>query len=244
MKFRRNQRKEGINVFAYVYQDLKRDKIKTLFGIAGIIVSLFLLTMVGCLSDSLAFSYLDQATVESGSSDIQFSKISSQTDLNFDPYFPENIIEEKLKDIDTIDFFYPRIMYITSASFADPTLDNLMVTKKLFTYGIKTALEQNSGKMGNLWICENSEEYERTDEIFHGPIQNGSVILTKGAAKLFHIYAGDYISIQYTSDTKEYLVEAVVDQDLRFPRTASSIILFELQDAQQLFKQEGKVNYI
>ncbi len=244
MKFRRNQRKDGINVFAYVYQDLKRDKIKTLFGIAGIIVSLFLLTMVGCLSDSLAFSYLDQATVESGSSDIQFSKISSQTDLNFDPYFPENIIEEKLKDIDTIDFFYPRIMYITSASFADPTLDNLIVTKKLFTYGIKTELEQNSGKMGNLWICENNEEYERTDEIFHGPIQNGSVILTKGAAKLFHIYAGDYISIQYTSDTKEYLVEAVVDQDLRFPRTASSLILFELQDAQQLFKQEGKVNYV
>ncbi|MHA1562011.1 MAG: ABC transporter permease [Promethearchaeota archaeon] len=244
MKFRRNQRKEGINVFAYAYQDLKRDKIKTLFGIAGIIVSLFLLTMVGCLSDSLAFSYLDQATVESGSSDIQFSKISSQTDLNFDPYFPENIIEEKLKDIDTIDYFYPRIMYITSASFPDPTLDNLIVTKKLFTYGINTALEQNSGKMGNLWICENNEEYERSDEIFHGPIQNGSVILTKGAAKLFHIYAGDYISIQYTSETKDYLVEAVVDQDLRFPRTTSSLIIFELQDAQQLFKQEGKVNYV
>ena len=244
MKFRKNKGNKGISVFAYAFQDLKRDKIKTIFGIAGITVSLFLLTMIGCLADSLAFSYLDQATIESGSSDIQFSKISSQTDLNFDPYFPEDIIEEKLKNIDSIDYFYPRIMYITAASFPDPTLDNLVVTKKLFTYGINTALEQNSGKMGNLWICEDNDGYERSEEIFQGPIHTGNVILTKGAAKLFHIHAGDYITIQYTSDKKEYLVEAVVDQDLRFPRTTSSLVIFELQDAQQLFKQEGKVNYV
>ena len=41
MKFRtnkiKNQRNKGISVFAYALQDMKRDKIKTLFGISGII---------------------------------------------------------------------------------------------------------------------------------------------------------------------------------------------------------------
>ena len=41
MKFRknryRNQNKKGISVFAYVFQDLKRDKIKTLFGVSPLI---------------------------------------------------------------------------------------------------------------------------------------------------------------------------------------------------------------
>ena len=70
MKFRRNKGNKGISVFNYALQDLRRDRIKTIFGIAGITISLFLLTMIGCLADSLAFSYLDQATIESGSSDI------------------------------------------------------------------------------------------------------------------------------------------------------------------------------
>ncbi|QEE15902.1 ABC transporter permease [Promethearchaeum syntrophicum] len=244
MKFQRKKGNKGISVFNYALQDLSRDRVKTIFGIAGITISLFLLTMIGCLADSLAFSYLDQATIESGSSDIQFSKISSQTDLNFDPYFPENIIEERLKNIDEIDNFYPRIMYITAASFPDPTLDNLTVTKNLFTYGIKTTLEQNSGKMGNLWICKDNEEYERSEEIFQGPIQSGNVVLTRGAAKLFHIRMGDYITIQFASSKQQYYVQTIVDQDLRFPRTQSSIILFELPDAQHIFKQEGKVNYV
>jgi len=243
MRFGKIQKEKGLSVFAYAFQDLKRDKVKTIFGVAGITVSLFLLTMIGSLADSLAFSYLDQATIEAGSSDIQFSKISSN-DLNSDPYFPENIIEEKLKNMNDIDFFYPRIMYITAASFADPTLDDLIVTKNLFTFGIKTALEQNSGKMGNLWICQDNENYDKTDQIFQGPIQSGNVILTKGAAKLFHIHTGDYISIQFASDKKDYYVEAIVENDLRFPRTQSSLIIFELPDAQQLFKQPGKVNYV
>ena len=66
------------------------------------------------------------------------------------------------------------------------------------------------------------------------------MILTRGAAKLFHIGMGDDITIQFASNINQYYVQAIVDQDLRFPRYQTSLILFELPDAQHIFKQEEK----
>jgi len=66
----------GISFFRYALDDIKRQKIKTMFGVGGIAISILLLTIVGSLSDSLSYSYLDQATSQAGSADISFTRKS------------------------------------------------------------------------------------------------------------------------------------------------------------------------
>ena len=185
-----------MDVFKYALQDLKRQKVKTIFGISGIAVSILLLTIVGCLADSLSYSYLDQATNESGSSDIVFQKLSAQ-DFNYDPYFDQDIVEERLRDkIPEIDQYYPRLNTFISISHFDTVL-NKTIKKQIIGYGINSTLEQNSGEMGNLWLCDDTSDYAITESSFIGPIKDGSCILTRGAAKLFNLKLGVEILVKY-----------------------------------------------
>ncbi|MHA1618221.1 MAG: ABC transporter permease [Promethearchaeota archaeon] len=232
-----------MRIISYTFQDLKKQKVKTIFAIGGVLVSIFLLTVVGCLSDSLSFSYLDQATNESGSADITIAKITAQ-DLNYNPYFDENIIQEHLVGkIEDIEYFYPRLNSLFSVEKYDEVL-KLEIRRQIIGYGINTTLEQNSGEMGNLWICQNTLEYERTDELFKGPIREGYVILTRGAANLYHAFEGDEILVGYGSDEYTFIVQAVVEQEHRFSRLESTVVIFELTVAQQIMNLEGKVNSV
>ncbi|TFH26858.1 MAG: FtsX-like permease family protein, partial [Promethearchaeota archaeon] len=216
---------------------------KTLFAIAGVLVSIFLLTVVGCLSDSLSFSYLDQATNESGSADITIAKITTQ-DLNYNPYFNEKIIQEHLEGkIENIEYYYPRLWSLFSVEKYDEVL-KINVKRQIIGYGINTTLEQESGEMGNLWICQNTLDYERTDEVFDGPIRDGYVVLTRGAAKLYHAYVGDEITVSFGSQEFSLIVQAVVEQEYRFSRLESTVVIFELPNAQKIMDLEGKINYV
>ncbi|UYP47871.1 hypothetical protein NEF87_004156 [Candidatus Lokiarchaeum ossiferum] len=232
-----------MDVFKYALQDLKRQKVKTIFGISGIAISILLLTIVGCLADSLSYSYLDQATNESGSSDIVFQKLSAQ-DFNFDPYFDQNIVEDRLRGkIEGIETYYPRLNTFISISHFDNEI-NKTIKKQIIGYGINSTLEQDSGAMGNLWLCDDNAEYDRIDELFKGPIKDGSCILTRGAARLFNLKVGDVIDIKYASYEASLSIQAIVDQDLRFSRIESTLIIFELHWLQQFMNQIGKVNSI
>ena len=110
-----------MNVWTYALNDMKRNKVKSIFGIAGIFISLMLLTAIGSLNDSFAYSYLDQATYEVGSSDLQISKLLNQ-DLNFDQYFSQDL-QNELATIEDIGGFYPRIMSFLWISHYDVDLD-------------------------------------------------------------------------------------------------------------------------
>lgn len=232
-----------MNIINYAFEDLRKQKVKTIFAIAGVMISIFLLTVVGCLSDSLSFSYLDQATNESGSSDITISKITTQ-DLNYDPYFDENIIQEQLSDkIEEIEYYYPRLWSIFSLQKYDAT-QQVNIKKQIIGYGINTTLEQNSNEMGNLWICDSDPDYSRTDEIFKGPVRDGFCVLTRGAAIIFQAIEGDEITVTYGSTEQTLVVQAVVEQENRFSRLESTIIIFELHQAQTLMNLEGKINTV
>ena len=56
-------------VFKYAFQDLKKQKIRTLLAIVGMLISIGLLTVVLFLSDSIAVGYVDYLSVDSGDQD-------------------------------------------------------------------------------------------------------------------------------------------------------------------------------
>mgnify|MGYP006303992251 CR=1 FL=1 len=140
-----------MNLIRYVLQDLRREKVKTFFGVAGIFVSIILLTVIGSLNDSLAYSYIDQATYEVGSADISIGKQASQ-DLNFNAFFDENL-QEDLANITTLKNLYPRIQTLFSVLYSPENVD-YSIKKLLISYGLNSTKEQKSSEMGDLKICE------------------------------------------------------------------------------------------
>jgi ABC-type antimicrobial peptide transport system permease subunit len=228
------------NWFTYALQDLKRQKVKTGFAISGVAVTLILLTVIGSLSDSLSYSFLDQTTSQVGSADIIFTK-NLQLDIGFDPFFDQNIIEEKLRPkIPEIDNYFPRILMLVQAE-KYVTADEI-IRKQIIFYGLNTTLEEKAGTIGTFWVL--NENKERTQERFQGPIQEGSCIVTKAFARLFNLSVGDYINATYTSSFASLRVQAIVEADLKFTIAESTLLICELDDAQEFLKVPGKVNNV
>lgn len=233
----------------YVIQDLRREKVKTFFGIAGIFVSIILLTVIGSLSDSLAYSYIDQAVYEVGSADITIGKQTSQ-DLNFNAFFDESILESELQNLESVGNYYPRIQTFFSVSYQNPEND-FPLNKLLISYGINTSHEQNLGEMGDLKIVSASEkdkdgnrEYTTTENIFQGPIKENHCLITKSAARIFNLQQGDTLNLAVAGNEADLIIEYVVDPVLRFARYESSLIIVELSWMQAFIDQPDQVNIL
>jgi ABC-type antimicrobial peptide transport system permease subunit len=219
------------------WRDFKKQKVKAVFGIGGIFISIMLLATVGILIDSLSYSYLDVATAQTGSADIMFTKQMS-TDLTFDLYFDQNEIEDKL-DIDDIDYFYPRILMIVNA---DPLGDEEQ-SANIIMYGINSTREQDSGRMGDLLIVD-PNTMEETSEVFQGPIEDGKCIILKNTASLLNVTKGDWVILTYTSYEINVTIQEICVQKLRFTAIETNLIIMELPQAQEFLDEEGKINYM
>lgn len=230
-----------MNFVQYSWEDMKKQKSKMFFGIAGIAISILLLTAIGVVNDSLSASYLDQATTQVGSADIVFTK-SISSDLTFDPFFDESIIQDRLvEQVPDIDYFFPRLFMLIQAQRIDPKSGQLNSSQVMY-YGLDTALEAKSEKLGTLWIL--NENMQRTNEKYEGTIENGHCIILKGMALFLNKTAGDNVTVQYLSQTRNLTIDYVVEQETRFTIAESSLIITSLAYAQEFLDQPGKVNYV
>jgi len=128
--------------------NVKKDRAKVLFGLSGITISIILLTAIGMINDSMSYNYMGIITSTTGSSDILISR-AVNTDLTFDPFFDESIIENELSNIEGVDELFPRIMMLVKVSS-----DNTDSNGSLQVYGIDFLKEANNGEMGNLNIVD------------------------------------------------------------------------------------------
>ncbi|MBD3352052.1 MAG: FtsX-like permease family protein [Candidatus Lokiarchaeota archaeon] len=225
-----------MRLIEFAWRDFKKNKINSIFGIAGITISIFLLSSVGILIDSLSFSYLDMATSQAGSADIMFSR-NINLESGLDIYMDQNYLENTL-DVEEIDYFYPRITM--TASFESKYTSEAAM---LLFYGINTTLEQSSGRLGDLFIC-NPMTLAETKSVYEGPIPEDQCIITKNTAKLLNVTVGDWIEMTYTDNVKNVTVDAVVVQNLRFSAVETTLVLTELPVAQEFLNEPGKVNYV
>jgi hypothetical protein len=95
----------------HAWLNIKKDKAKAIFGILGIMTSIVLLTAIGMINDTLSYNYMEIVTSTTGSADIMISK-RIQTDLNYNPFFNETIIETNLGDIEGVEALFPRVMML------------------------------------------------------------------------------------------------------------------------------------
>lgn len=220
----------------FAWRDFKKNKVNAMFGIGGILISIFLLSTVAILIDSLSFSYLDMATSQSGSADIMFTR-NINLENGLDLYMDQDYIESTL-NIEEIDYFYPRITMLV-----DVRSDWTLKSSRLMLNGLNSTREQNSNRMGDLFIC-NPLTLETTEEVYQGPIPEDSCIILKNTAKLLNVTVGDWIELTYVNKVKNFTVVAICDQSLRFSIIETTIIITELPVAQNFLDQPGKVNVV
>ncbi|MFW9824646.1 MAG: hypothetical protein ACFFE4_17010, partial [Candidatus Thorarchaeota archaeon] len=162
--------KKSINLqfLKHSWLDLKRDKAKAIFGISGIAISLFLLTSIGMLNDTVNYNYLLYVTSTTGKTDILITK-TVQTDLTFDPFFDQDILDNELKNIEGIEELFPRVVMLVRT-----TSNNINTSGSLQMYGIDFQKEATNGNIGDLIIVD--DQGEETNQIYEGRPNDGECV--------------------------------------------------------------------
>jgi len=216
--------------------NVKKDRAKVLFGLSGITISIILLTAIGMINDSMSYNYMGIITSTTGSSDILISR-AVNTDLTFDPFFDESIIENELSNIEGVDELFPRIMMLVKVSS-----DNTDSNGSLQVYGINFLKEANNGEMGNLNIVDqNGTETGRN--YLAEPNMGECVILWK-VAELLNVSIGDLIHMNYQQYSLDVEVVAICNQDLKFTELERALIIINLEQAQSFLQRDGEINLI
>jgi len=215
---------------------MKRDKAKIIFGIAGISISLFLLTAVGMINNTVSFNYIQIATNTTGEADIMISRTVS-ADLTYDPFFDRDIIENNLQNIDGVDAFFPRITMLTKA-----TSENTNQTANLQMYGLDFEAEYESGNMGDLIIVD--EFGQKSNQIYSGIPSAGECVLLQNVAELLNISRGEsiHLTFQYYEDNFE--VVEICEQERKFLEFENALIILNLDEAQLFLNRTDQINYI
>jgi ABC-type antimicrobial peptide transport system permease subunit len=226
----------NLQFFKHTLLDLKRDKTKAIFGVSGIAISLFLLTSIGMLNDTVNYNYLLYITATTGKTDILITK-TIQTDITFDPFFDEDIINNDLNDIPGVDELFPRIMMLVTT-----TSKNINTSGSLQLYGIDFEKEISNGNMGDLVIAD--ENGEKTNEIYRDVPNDEECVILWGAAEILNVSRGDVVQLEYQTNSINLTVAEICIQEMKFMQFEKTLIIVNLGVAQSFLQRESKINFI
>lgn len=216
--------------------DMKRDKAKTIFGILGIAISICLMTSIGMVNDTINYNYIQLVTNTTGSADVMISR-TIKTDLTFDPFFDENILNHELSNITGIEELFPRIMNLVVTSS-----DKTNLSGSLELYGIDFKAEAENGKIGDLRLV--STNGTQTGKIYTEEPKDGECVILWNVVKLLNVTKGDIIHLKYQQYTLNVTVVEVCEQYLKFMEFEKALIIVNLNQAQKFLNREGKINFI
>ncbi len=177
-------------LLSYAFKDLWRQKVRTIFGILGISISILLLSTVSIAMDSLSSSFADYLTSESANQDITlevrhyYGEPSNRTDyFNYNPVMAE--LQQNLTEIEH---------YLPRATFWGATLGNPdSPIDEENRYGFRLSALNIS--------YEQSIEFGRWKNLEEGlDISQGlavnSCMINPGMAEYLNVTVGDTINLQ------------------------------------------------
>ncbi len=216
--------------------NIKKDRAKALFAVGGITVSIILLTAIGMVNDSMSYNYMGIITSTTGSSDILISK-ALQSDLTFDPFFDETLIDNELSGIEGVNELFPRIMMLVKVSS-----DNTDSNGSLQVYGINFLKEASNGQIGNLNLVD--QNGTETGSLYIDEPNMGECVILWKVAELLNVSIGDLIHMNYLQYALDVEVVAICNQDLKFTELENALIIINLEQAQSFMQREGEINLI
>jgi len=150
-------------VFKYAFKDLKTQKIRTLLGTIGILISVGLLALVLFLADSISLGFVNYLSIDAGNQDLVINvRHYNGEPSNRSSYFDYNPVIDKIETTSNpIEYYVPRMEVRgnvnVSAGFQTPELTNSQETALIS--GINFTLENEIG-FGKFLKTDKNEDLE------------------------------------------------------------------------------------
>ncbi len=230
-------------VFKYAFLDLRKQKIRTVLAVIGMLISIGLLTVVLFLSDSIAVGYTDYLSIDSGNQDAVISvRHYNEEPINRSSYFEYNPIIEKVKNAsNAIEYFIPR-MDIQGTVKNNITNEDEWTTISAINFSL-----ENSINFGN-FIIPNSNSFLDLDEL---PLDHCAIY--DGFNDIIEYSENDSIEIKMQlmhGDTPLYrtrnlTIDKIFDFNLKWPAEYrdKNLIIVDINTLYQYFgfgEFEGK----
>jgi ABC-type antimicrobial peptide transport system permease subunit len=226
--------KNNWNDLVYAFKDLKTQKAKTLFGVGGILISIFLIQVVGVLTDSLSFSFLNASATSVGAADFTIIK-NVNAGTNYNPFMNQTLVQSQLNSIKDLQDAYPRLLLLPTADVINP-LPGELPNRTISLYGINVTGEA-SGNLGQF-------TYDSNGSVFDMNIPNGSCIVTPFIVQTLHVNVGDNVTLHYaTFPVVNLTVMAVVDPNEKFSEYEIDNVITNLPWVQANYSLVDQVNY-
>ncbi len=204
--------------WAYALRDLNKQKTRTGFGIAGIAISIFLLTVIGMLGDSISYSYVDYASQTEGKIDFRVTCQNWQ-------WIPTSAFEAQIKSDPVLARELSNILPREHRGWWNPTEDTQIVnpaTSRTFkgVYSVGVDIGRENADATKFLLADGTP--------FTGTLGAGECLIDQEMAEKTGIAAGQSITynlIYYTDEsktavsgtyTRSYTVVAVVNMNFKF----------------------------
>lgn len=207
-------------ILSYSFRDLRRQKVRTILGILGVMVSVALLTIVLFLSDSISVTFVDYLTTDAGDQDVRVSVRHYDTEPeNRSSYFKyAEMSENILKNVSKIKNCIPRFeLYSEVNETANySTSETINVTRGARIVGINFTLE-NELKFGTF---EKNEEPMIIEglELYHFMVYetfNEKLKLVDGDVINFTIFYDN--GTDWINKSRNLIFDSIFDFEIKFP---------------------------
>ncbi len=208
-------------VFKYAFKDLRKQKVRTVLGIFGIMISISLLSIVLFLGDSLSVGFVDYVTTNAGGQDMTISvrHYNGEPENRSNYFHYEPLINEIQAQTSSISHFIPR-MEVNGKVNVSKSLESQEVTsqqKDALISGIDLLYEESIGF--GIFMDPESEQ-----EITLNNLNSNSCAIYNGFNEGIKYSEGDTIEIQMklTDDgsiniTKTFTVSKIFDFNMKWP---------------------------
>ena len=129
-------------VFKYAFKDIARQRIRSLLGIFGVMISVSLLAIVLFLSDTISFAFVDYLSIDAGNQDVVLTirHYNGEPETRSD-YFDFSPIIETIQEVTSdIEKYIPRM---ETAGIVN--VSGTEIRKTTIVSGINFSLEEQYG---------------------------------------------------------------------------------------------------
>ncbi|MHA1618501.1 MAG: ABC transporter permease [Promethearchaeota archaeon] len=206
----------------YAIKDLFRQKTRTLLGVLGIAVSLFLLTSVSFVTDSVSYNFVDFLTLGAGNQDMVISaRPQNSSQSNFTQYYDYTTVTPAIREAtDEIGEIIPRGYFYTTFVPDNITYDYRWRDSWLCAIDLEFEYSIEFGKFKNL---------EGNLSLSEGLPAN-SCIVTPSFAERNDLVSGDIaqIWIGELNNTVNLTVVSTYEHGSKFPMNWEPEIVVDL----------------
>src|SRR5271157_436708 len=212
----------------YALRDLKQQRTRTAFAISGIAISIFLLTVVGMLGDSISYSYVDYASQSAGKIDYEISGGA----INMTSV--ENLVQSNAALNNVLSDYLPRSIaqWSKASDFSVYNPSNGERANRVYQIGVNITLE-NQAVQGKFLYTNGTA--------FQGTLGGNECLIEYELASTIGITkAGQSVQFNVTNFADEthnethtifnYTVKAIVNFNYKFADSYTNAIIINLSN--------------